>query len=128
MWVGLGSVSTRCGGIWDLGIGTFLGQLGRLTAGTAFGGGSSEKPGENRLMNPYGLVWQECVIVYLRVFLKGFWVKTLQSPKTLCYTTIPFLINTLSLLICLEERDSSTARNSIYASTCELAMLPGSDA
>jgi hypothetical protein len=28
--VGLGSVSTRCGGIWELGFGTFVGQLGRF--------------------------------------------------------------------------------------------------
>jgi hypothetical protein len=45
--------------------------------------------------NTVGLVWQRCIIAFLRVFLQGDWVETPLSPKTLCYTTILFLINTL---------------------------------
>jgi hypothetical protein len=60
--------------------------------------------------DPSGLVWQERISGYLRVFSQGDWVKTLLSPKTLCDTTIPFLINTLHKFICLVGRDKSTTK------------------
>jgi hypothetical protein len=58
----------------------------------------------------WGLVWHECISGYLRVFSRGDWVKTLLPPKTLCDTTIPFLINTLHKFICLVGRDKSTTK------------------
>lgn len=78
------------------------------------------------------LFGKKCIIEYLRVFFQVYWVKTLLSPKTLCYTTIPFPINTSHWFTCLEEREilglicsedknKSTTNNSI--STMENNML-----